>query len=579
MLDIVEASSNPKPFVMSDAQIALDGGQLLLSQYVDIGKSLDERPDYILVKGIEAEFSLAHSATILISSPHRFQDVGETLIQDEQEGRAHNRKEESEKNEYVEERQEQEEALHQLGMTEVKLGPQTSRTSQNQAESYTFGGGSWIFCTAIQPTSDNEWQRLRKALPPTYNDYTTIHQPTKFAQALGLMYIDQFGAKGTDGKFTHNSTGTRPLVTMHDFLQVLHGPVLYTDDVYGFLKARQDATLAKVYPLFVKDKKHADQREYRFVIVGKDEINHRYEHLCVSGMMKDSLSPIGKKSTVQFKTGLEEQKEPQGEETPAVTPKSYSRKNSQTWRKEETRTRTIAVDGEERERVIQRREVIVTLMSESRVGGEFMSELEIEEERHAGNFIERSGEDVEVDGVPIENSKSETVRIGYIKNIEDADDFFSIEDKNEAKEVFESAKNLGNQILDSPELRKSISRLFEVTFDPVHHKSVDVTSAAWHGLCALTNLHSLFGEIVEEVTVENQRFIAISLKPSQKFQANGKLLVGPIGTCAYVLRKGDEVIDGVGGEETQMILFPDEEAAQKFSEFGWPIREREREDR
>ena len=56
---------------------------------------------------------------------------------------------------------------------------------------------------------------------------------------------------------------------------------------------------------------------------------------------------------------------------------------------------------------------------------------------------------------------------------------------------------------------------------------------------------------------------------------NKAVLVGPMGTCAYVLRRGEETIDGVGGEETQMILFPDEEAAQKFSEFGWSIREPE----
>ena len=577
-VEIFEVPLTTKPFVMTDAQIALDGGQLLMSQYVDISMSAEARPPCILVKGIEAEYSLAHSDTIRISSPHRFQDVGETLIQDEQEGRAHDRKEESEATEYVNERQEQEEALHALGMTQVKLGPQTNRTSQNHWDTYTFGGGSWIFCTAIQPTSEDEWQRLRKKLPPTYNDYTTIHQPTKFAQALGLMYIDQFGTKGVDGKFTHNSTGAMPLVTLHEFLQVLHGPVLYTEDVYGFLTTHQDSALAQIYPLFVKKKILAEQREYRFVIVGRDEPDKRHMDLKVSGMMRDSLLPVGRKSKAQYKMELMDQQDHKREDTPSVTPKGYSRKRNQTWRKEETRTKTITVDGEVRQQEKQKREVIVSRMSETRVSGDFMSDLEVGEEVNTGDVVERRTGQVEVDGIPVEASASETVRIGYINSVEGADDFFSVEDKKEAEEIFECAKTLGKQVLDSPELRDTISQLFEVVFDLGRSKSIDVTSAAWHGLCALANLHTYLGEVVEEVNVEKQRFIAITLKPSTESQANGKLLIGPLGTYSYVLRKGEEAVDGVGGEESQAVLFPDEEAAGKFTEFGWPIKELRTED-
>ena len=564
---------NTRPFVMVDAQMTLDGGQLLMSQYVDISASAEDRPPCVLVKGVEAEYSLAHSAAIRISSPHRFQDLGETLIQDEQEGRAHDRQEESETAEYVNERKEQEAALHELGLTQVSLGSQTDRTWHNHADSYTFGGGSWIFCTASQPTSEDERRRLRKALPPTYDDYTTIHQPTKFAQALGLMYIDQIGAKGIDGKLTHDSTGAMPLVTLHEFLQVLHGPVLYTDDVHGFLTTRQDSALAQTYPLFVKNKKHAAQREYRFVIVGNDEISKRHMDLHVSGMMRDSLMPVGRKSKVQFKTGLMDQQDHKSEDNPSVTPKGYVRKKNQSLRREEIRTRTVTVDGDVRQREIRKREVIVSLMSETRVSGDFMSDLEIGEDRHTGNVVERESGQVEVDGVPTEVSKGETMRTGYIQCVEDADDFFSIEDKREAKEVFQCAKTLGKRVLDDPELRDTISQLFEAVFELGSPKSIDVTSAAWHGLCALANLHGNFGKVVEKVNVENQRFVAITLKPSVEFQANGKLLVGPLGTYAYVLRKGEEGANGVGGEDGQAVLFPDEEAVGKFTEFGWPIQE------
>ena len=142
-----------------DAVATSDAGQLLLSQYVDVGARSEDWERVVLVKGIEAEYSLAHSSTIRISSPHRFQGLGETLIRDEQEGRAQNRTEEFEKKEYVAERREQEEALHQLGAADVRLGSHDSWNSQRHAEWYRFGEGSWIFCTAIQPVSEDEWQR------------------------------------------------------------------------------------------------------------------------------------------------------------------------------------------------------------------------------------------------------------------------------------------------------------------------------------------------------------------------------------------------------------------------------------
>ena len=195
------------------------------------------------------------------------------------------------------------------------------------------------------------------------------------------------------------------------------------------------------------------------------------------------------------------------------------------------------------------------------------------EERHTGNIRERQSEVVEIEGVPIETSKGETVRIGYIKEVKGAEDFFTIEDKREAEEVFECAKMLGHRVLDSPQLRDTISKLFETTFDPANKRSTDLTSAAWHGLCALVNLHSHFGDVVEKVNIENGRFVSICLNSSPECQANGKLLVGPLGTYAYVLRKGEESTSGFGGEESRLVLFPDEEDAEKFSEYGWLPRE------
>ena len=335
--------SNASPLVMYDGNIMTDGGHFLFVQYVDINSERKGKRASILVKGIESEYSLAHSDTVRISTPHRFQKLGETLIRDDQEGRAQNRNEERQSNDYEKEREEQENALHHLGMTNISLGSQTDWNSKNATDAYTFGGGSWIFCSAIQPTTEDEWQDLRDKLPPSYNDFTTIHQPTKFAQALGLMFMDQIGPQNRNGKLTHGSKDTNPLVTLHDCQHLFHGPVLYTDDVFGFLSAHQKTSLAQIYPLFVKDQEHEKQREYRFVLVGNQDVEDRHIDLRVSGMMRDSLLPVRSRSEIRLEADPDG---PRTEEPRVVAPKKYAQTENQSKRKVETRTMTLTVDGE-----------------------------------------------------------------------------------------------------------------------------------------------------------------------------------------------------------------------------------------
>ena len=429
------------PVVLTDSIISLDGGQLLMSQYVDISGSSETWSNQVLVKGIEAKYSLAHSNTIRISSPHRYRDLGETLLQDDQEGKAQDLKEEYEQMEqFADERHEQEHALNRLGVQNVRLGPQNSTQSNKSTKTFTFGGGSWIFCTAIQPTSEDEWQRLHKALPSTYNDYTTIHQPRKFAQALGLMFLDQFGPNASNGKFRHNSEATKKILSLHDTLHVLHGPVLYTEDVYGLLNYHEDSALAKMYPLFVKDLQYGDQQEYRFAVVGNDNLHNQWRDIVISGMMRDALLPVQRSSHVHFERSVQESG---NDEAISTTPKSYTKRENQTRTKREQRTSTITVNGEEVQRGVQTREVVLTVTTETVLSGDMASDLAVGEERHTGKVVQRMNDTTEVDGIPISTSKGEDVTIGFIESIDGADDYFSIEDKKEAEEVIEHAKTLG----------------------------------------------------------------------------------------------------------------------------------------
>lgn len=562
----LETCEPEKPLIRYDGQINTDGGQLLFVQYVDIGLSKKNPRPTKLVKGTEAEYSLAHSGTIRVSNPRRFRDFGESLIQDDQEGRAESREEEGSSTDYTKERQEQEQALIHLGMNDAALGSHSSYKSSHHADNMTFGGGCWIFCAAIQPESQSEWTELQGSLPASYNDYTTVHQARRFAQALGLAFVDQVGPQGKEGYVTHNAKDADPVLTLHDSQMILHGPVWYTDDVYQFLRMRQGSVLEKLYPLFVKDRRYAGQREYRFVIVGNRDAESQYLDLRVTGMMRDSLVPCHIVSEVRVKpaTGKCESDAPL-----SVEPKTFFKRESKSRKRVETLTRTIAIAGQESVREVQKNEVIVTVTSGSVVGKEAFPDMPGEGEGNLVEFVERRSSDETVDGATVETFRGENTRVGYVKDGYDSD-MFSLEDRLEAREIINAAKQFNGTLrADREDLRNAIQKLVERVLDPDNAKNADVTSSAWHGLWALVNLHRSFGDVVNEIEVEQERFISIALKPSLESQATGKILVGPLGTYAYVLRKEEEPEWGYGGEDTRLVLFPDEETLEKFVEFGW----------
>ena len=94
-------------------------------------------------------------------------------------------------------------------------------------------------------------------------------------------------------------------------------------------------------------------------------------------------------------------------------------------------------------------------------------------------------------------------------------------------------------------------------------------SAFWNSIWAICNLYKCFGDVVEGVGIEHGEFVAVVLKPSKGVTARGKLLVGPRGTYAYVVRRSDDERYGYGGEDTQLFVFPDETTRGTFEEFGW----------
>ena len=566
VLGNVEGSGSSKPLVMADGQIVTDAGHLLMVQYVDIaGPRMEQRPT-TLVKGTESEYSLSHHHTIRISTPHRFRDAGETMIRDHQEGRAERNEEDAVSKEYTQEREEQEQALRVLGVTNVNLGRNTRSASNRSSNAFTYGGGSWVFCTAILPTTEVEWKTLRHSLPSSYTDYTTIHQPSRFAQAIGLMFMDQFRPQAKDGTFRKATKHSHPITTLHDCLLLFHGPVLYTVDVYGFLHGQEHTELRYIYPLFVKDGKYEDQREYRFLLVGNDAPSSEHMDLRVSGMMRDSLVPVRVRSEVRVESTGGSQETDKG---PSPEPNTYTRTENKAKRQTETWTITLTSNGRVVQREVRRREFVVSVSSESIISRDAVSDLRIGEERNVARSVEKIDEEVEVDGVTVATTTEEKTRIGYLDDGEDADSYFTIENRAEAKIIFEAAEQLSTILArDNAGLRDVICDLVE-SVDGREERTAELASSAWHGLRVIANLHAQYGNVVKEIEVERDRFILISLKKSPRSRADGKLLVGPLGTYAYVLRKDERVKWGHGGEDNSLVLFPDAQAAGHFEEFGW----------
>ena len=151
-----------------------------------------------------------------------------------------------------------------------------------------------------------------------YNHESMIRQPTKLAQALGLMMADQVGTQGRKGNLSHSSS----IKSLHDTQYVFHGPVYYTDDVFEFLKSRiESEPLYWLYPLFVKDSQYKEQREYRFVLHCETPVQEHYLDLQISGMMRDSLAPFHSTSSVLFKTANDARANQPSQTVTGPTPK------------------------------------------------------------------------------------------------------------------------------------------------------------------------------------------------------------------------------------------------------------------
>ena len=269
-----------------------DSNSLINTTYIDLRQEEDRTPIQALVKGCRREFALEDGENVLISQPARFREYGEELIKDVQEGFA--------KAEFVKlnedtaadltRRQTVDDlnAARELVGSRLRVVHKESRSSKNTStNSLKYGEEWWIFCAAIEP-NDEDWETWRDTLPEEYNHVSVIGQPAKFAQALARMVAEQIGPQGQDGWLRDTTDGAKGPRTKHTAQWVMHGPVVYTDEVYDSLTRNLDERARVAAHIFTKSTKYAAQREYRFAVLNQGA-SEQTVRLSISGMMRDAL--------------------------------------------------------------------------------------------------------------------------------------------------------------------------------------------------------------------------------------------------------------------------------------------------
>ena len=275
-------------------------GNVLSTVYVDLREPGESPPIPVLVKGCRAEHVIQPGSQVKLTAPHVFQESGGSLILDESEGRVieARRQEEVERindpqdiasaREMAREilRQVEDEFSNVITLT-IKDETITTRSVETGTgiETIDFAPKGWLFCASACPTTPEEWATWQSTLDPDYDARYFIYRPREFAGALAQMVAGQMGPHGRDNPLESSWIGLSSRRSLHPTQGVMHGPVVYKDDVLEWLK---DAATAAEYlfrAVFTKHSTHRDQREYRFFVQSEKDMKQSCYLLDVSPEM------------------------------------------------------------------------------------------------------------------------------------------------------------------------------------------------------------------------------------------------------------------------------------------------------
>ena len=180
-----------QPLVISEGNFLDSYNNLITSHFVDLRASKDRLPISTLIKGCRREHALESCETIRISKPAQFREFGEGLIRDPGEMYYSRTLTEFEvvndPAQLTRARLRDDELNRAAGL--LKTGFRTTTKSTKRAykswEAQTYGKNGWIYCTSIEPISEQDKAKWRKTLPKEYDHISYIYRPREFANALG----------------------------------------------------------------------------------------------------------------------------------------------------------------------------------------------------------------------------------------------------------------------------------------------------------------------------------------------------------------------------------------------------------
>ena len=288
-------SAFPNALMLSDGAFTTPQGNVVQTIYIDLAGKLT--PEALsLAKASEPRFDIRTADSVRLSRPSVFRETGEILIKDEQEGCARTSTRETIKSPTGTTTQiDRRIRAINSGLRLCHAKPSVSATTRAErtraaTSALTFGKDWLIYCTSIWPEAGEE-DAWRRTFPQNYTSVARVHRPTQLAQALGLGVCEHIGATGKPAPMTATFQGFKTFEVHRTPQIVLHGAVLYVDDPYRCIAEAESGWAQICSMIYVKSRKYAAQKEYRFAMLSiGPEVGEVFD-LPVSGMLRDCLSP------------------------------------------------------------------------------------------------------------------------------------------------------------------------------------------------------------------------------------------------------------------------------------------------
>ena len=618
-------------YTVSEGSLLDDTGCVIQIQYVDVSGQQDRTLSLPLRKACERRYALETHNTLKLSQPKEFRGQGESLIQDSWEGRAEKRSESLHDQLGPAEREEVERQNRLLLRSHTRRTTRkTTTSSERKSETVDFNGTYWIFCVSEQ-TSGGEEEAWRSSLDSAYDHVTEIYQPRKFAQALGLMAAEQLEIERDYSVMRFRIDGSNEVERKFPVQQILHGPVLYSDEVCESI-LQQPPNAQMIYrAIFTKRQKYEAQREYRFVIFGRSKKDLPTAYLEIPARLRETLQPPRKLfalGTISNEDSEDNSSTPPGNAQESHKPDRISSqpKRTDTSNRNESGRRTgrqrqtkwITRDGDgnilkaEIEIVSSQVTRYVTRVPEAHVDS---IPLSVFDDEATPVSAESNGLDVAV----WVRKDLEHVEVRWNRDISDTIDGITVEqlesdspddippfsnaipfrfDGRESAHTGSQLRSLEDEVagaLHDPSFPKPpmeywtesvgtpsdvaatyrVAEALSLAIEQVPRNArLPAAAAGWHAVRCVRNLYAQFGSIVTAVWLEGKEIVTLQLEPAPFTQAQCRIWINPDGRYLVRVHSNGIIAEWNGGDEHGTLSFPTGQHVELFRKYGWHIRNR-----